>query len=160
MPARQSRGGGTELLRQRAAKIDDCPRQNPAYRFTHFKEHQIALIRCTVNGADRYQAPLSFALFFWKMIVSYKVKTCMSAQFFALRKRATATRNVCRARFFVILLCFGRYSGARGKKTQIYILYIGFCQQQAALKSLQKLTHFLVQKLKGCNENKKKVSKF
>ena len=35
MLARQSRGGGTEPLRQRAAKIDDCLIQNPAYRFTH-----------------------------------------------------------------------------------------------------------------------------
>ena len=37
MLARQSRGGGTEPLRQRAAKIDDCLIQNPAYRFTRRK---------------------------------------------------------------------------------------------------------------------------
>ena len=37
MLARQSRGGGTEPLRQRTAKIDDCPIQNPAYRFARLK---------------------------------------------------------------------------------------------------------------------------
>ena len=37
MLARQSRGGGTEPLRQRAAKIDDCQIQNPAYRFARLK---------------------------------------------------------------------------------------------------------------------------
>ena len=39
------------------------------------------------------------------------------------------------------------------------ILCVGFCQHQATWKSLQKLIHFLVQKLKVCNEKKKKVSK-
>ena len=40
-----------------------------------------------------------------------------------------------------------------------YILYVAICQLQEAWKSLQILIHFLVQKLKGCNEKKKNVSK-
>jgi hypothetical protein len=30
-----SLGGGIEQFRQRAAKIDGCSRQNPAYRYSH-----------------------------------------------------------------------------------------------------------------------------
>ena len=43
--------------------------------------------------------------------------------------------------------------------TLSYILYVVSCQQQAAGKSLQKMILILVQKLKGCNEKAKKVSK-
>lgn len=52
MPARQSRGGGTEPLRQRTAKIDDCPIQNPAYRFArHFKlPHGSFFVICHCEG--------------------------------------------------------------------------------------------------------------